>query len=71
MINRASVQAALRAREVAGNANVLVAGSVSHMVPGGRGSVPSDPRRKTSEAELRDGLGALAELLVAEGCDLI
>ena len=27
MINRASVQAALRAREVAGNANVLVAGS--------------------------------------------
>ena len=71
MINRASVQAALRAREVAGNANVLVAGSVSHMVPSGGGSAPSDPRRKTSEDELRDGLGALAELLVAEGCDLI
>ncbi len=41
------------------------------MVPGGGGSVPSDPRRKTSEAELCDGLGAHAELLAAEGCDLI
>jgi len=36
-----------------------------------RRSVPSDPHRKTSEAELRVGLGAIAQLLVAECCDLI
>ena len=60
-INRASVGAALRAREASGNPSALVAGSVSHMVP------PTPPNK----AELRDGLGALASLLKAEGCDLI
>ena len=70
-INRAAVQAALRAREACGKPNVLVAGSLSHMVPAGGGSWRSDPSRLPSANELRDGLEALAELLAAEGCDLI
>lgn len=70
-INRAAVTAALRARDASKVADVLVAGSLSHMVPAGGGSWQSDPTRLPSERALRDSLFVLAELLRAAGCDLI
>jgi S-methylmethionine-dependent homocysteine/selenocysteine methylase len=70
-INRAAVRAALRAREASGNASVVVAGSLSHMVPLARGTAEPDLARVPDEAEMTEAFGELAALLVEEGCDLI
>ena len=70
-INRAAVTAAKHARDASGDPNIVVAGSLSHMVPAGGGAVPSDPYRLPSRMELDEALDAHASLLKAEGCDLI
>jgi S-methylmethionine-dependent homocysteine/selenocysteine methylase len=70
-INRATVQAATRARDTSGRSDVLVAGSISHRSPIKVGEARADPTRIPSEAELTESAAELAELLKREGCDLI
>ena len=68
---RNAVAAALRARERSGRDDVLVAGSLSHMMPLVSGSDKSDLNILPGEAEIADAFGELAGYLKAEGCDLI
>ena len=70
-INRIAVRTARRAREVSGREDVLVAGSLSHMCPVVKGTGRPDRNRMPSAAEMADAFAELAELLRAEGCDLI
>jgi methionine synthase I (cobalamin-dependent) len=71
-INRRAVAAALRARErAAGGEAVVVAGSLSHMVPIVQGARATDPARLPSDAEIDDALHELAQILVECGCELI
>ena len=70
-INRTAVRTAQRARQASGREDVLIAGSLSHMCPVVEGTGLPDPSRIASQAELEDALGELADILRAEGCDLI
>ena len=70
-INKAAIEAAMTAREKCGNPDVLVAGSLSCMIPMAAGTAHADPDREPSMAEKEDAFTELAELLKAEGCDLI
>lgn len=67
-VNRAAVEAALRAREEAGSPEVVVAASLSHMV-----YLASDrePERMPSEAEAAEAFFEQAEILKAAGAELI
>ena len=71
-INRRAVEAALRARDEAPGGNrVVVAGSLSHMVPVEQGTalaVPDDPEK---DAEAAFAFNELAQILVRSGCELI
>lgn len=69
-INTIAVEAALAARERSGKKGVLVAGSVSHMIPlqGGTDRVRKD---STSPAGMGEAFEELALLLQRRGCDLI
>jgi homocysteine S-methyltransferase len=68
-INRAAVEAALRARDKAGG-GVVVAGSLSHTVFFAGDRVPA-PEKMPSEAEAADSFRELAEILKDAGVDLI
>lgn len=70
-INRTAVQAAHRAREASGRADVLVAGSLSHMCPVVGGTSQPDQTRIPPQAVLTEALTELADLFRREGCDLI
>lgn len=71
-INRRAVEAALRACEAApAGRDVLVAGSLSHMVPVAEGTDLVDPGRIPSDAALSDAFEELAGILRASGVDLI
>ena len=70
-INIAAVAAAHAARAASGRSDVLVAGSLSHMLPAGGGYVPSDPSQLPDPADLARNFESLANLLKQEGCDLI
>jgi len=71
-VNRRAVEAALRARDAAPDpADVLVAGSLSHMVPVASGSDVVDPSQVPSEAQIADAFAELAGILAGAGCDLI
>ncbi len=70
-INRRAVAAAHQARHEAGREGILIAGSISHRSPSVPGTARSDPSRAPSESEMVDAFVELAELLRAEGCDLI
>lgn len=71
-INRRAVEAALRARDSAANgASVVVAGSLSHMVPIRQGARATDPEKLPSDAAIDDALAELAQILAASGCELI
>ena len=70
-INCAAIRAALRAREVSGHNDVLVAGSLSHMRPIVRDFGELEPLPEPSEAEMAKAFGELAMLMRDEGCDLI
>jgi methionine synthase I (cobalamin-dependent) len=71
-INERAVAAALRARDTAANgAAVVVAGSLSHMVPVRHGAAVTDTAQLPSDAELEDALNELGEILTGAGCEMI
>lgn len=71
-INRRAVEAALAAREgAAPERDILVAGSLSHMVPVAHGTDRVDPAALPSDAQILDAFGELAEILKQSGVDLI
>jgi methionine synthase I (cobalamin-dependent) len=65
-----AVAAARDARDV-GRQNVIVAGSLSHMVPVARGAAAVDPARLPSETEMSDAFHVLAHQMRDAGCELI
>ncbi len=69
-INRRAVEAALKAREATGS-EVVVAGSLSHMVPVLEGSATVDKTRIPGEAEISDAFHELAHIHKSSGVDLI
>ncbi len=69
-INRAAVEAALRARDLSGNPEVVVAGSLSHMVYLASDRVPP-PEQMPSEAEAAESFAELAQLLKDAGAELL
>jgi len=70
-INRTAVDAAHRARDASGRADVLVAGSVSHMFPIAPDSDWADRRREPSAETMSEAFHELASLLRDAGCDLL
>lgn len=70
-ISRRAVEAALRARDVTHRPEVVVAGSLSHMVPIAKGLTAADPKAVPSDAEIGNSLDELARTLASAGCDLI
>ncbi len=71
-INRRAVDAALAARARAGNGrDILVAGSLSHMVPMASGSAAYDRQRRPSAQQVADAFGELAGVLREAGVDLL
>ncbi len=70
-LNRAAVQTARLACDESGVEGLLVAGSLSHMVPIVAGEMGSDLSRTPSGDEMDEAFGELAALHVEEGCDLI
>ena len=71
-INRRAVEAALRARDRApAGAEVVVAGSLSHMVPLTGGTAVVDRDNVPGDAEIAAAFDELARILAAAGCDLI
>ena len=69
-INRAAVEAALRARDAAQAPEVVVAGSLSHMVYIASDKVPA-PVAVPSEAQAADAFHELAQMLKAAGVELL
>ena len=62
----------MRARDTAQDAaGVVVAGSLSHMVPIRQGAAASDAGQLPSQAELEDAFHELGGILADAGCDLI
>jgi homocysteine S-methyltransferase len=71
-INQRAVAAALRARDTAPDgARIVVAGSLSHMVPLPVGTAAADPARLPPDTEIEDAFHELAQILVGGGCELI
>jgi methionine synthase I (cobalamin-dependent) len=69
-INRAAVEAALRARDQAGERGVVVAGSLSHTVYLSSAKVPPSAEMPTDD-EAAEAFAELAEILKMAGVDLI
>jgi S-methylmethionine-dependent homocysteine/selenocysteine methylase len=69
-INRAAVEAALRARDAAEAPEVVVAGSLSHMVYIASDKVPA-PVAAPSEAEAAEAFHELAQILKDAGVELL
>jgi homocysteine S-methyltransferase len=71
-VTRRAVEAALRARDTApGGRDVVVAGSLSHMIPVVPGRDAADPNALPSDAEIGESLDELAHALASDGCELI
>lgn len=70
-INRTAVRVAHRAREASDRRDVLVAGSLSHMIPFVPGTANHDRSRAPSPTQIREAFAEMATLLREEGCDLI
>jgi methionine synthase I (cobalamin-dependent) len=71
-INLRAAEAALRARaRTPASHSVVVAGSLSHMVPMTRGSPDVDQGKMPSVSEMSDAFHELAQLLKAAGVELI
>src|SRR5215510_4066133 len=69
---RRSVEIALEARDRAAQGRpVVVAGSISHMIPVTQGAAVADPSRVPSEAAFRESFCELAGALASVGCDLL
>ena len=70
-INHTAVEAALSARSRAGRPDVVVAGSLSHMLPFAAGVDRTSDQHQVSDQMMADGFGELAEIHKAAGCDMI
>ncbi len=71
-IARRAVEAALRARDAAPDpTRIVVAGSLSHMVPVISGTATVDPRLVPDEAVIGEAFAELAGQLKRAGCDLV
>ena len=70
-INRAAIEAAHRARKACGRDDVVLAGSLSHMIPMVNGADRSDLSLAPDRHEMADALERLAMVHKSEGCDLI
>jgi methionine synthase I (cobalamin-dependent) len=70
-INKAAIETAFAAREEAGRPDVLVAGSLSHIIPVQVGSYVSDASDRPSQQQYTDAFGELAGILKDSECDLI
>ncbi len=70
-INRAAIETAFAAREEAVRPDVLVAGSLSHIIPVQVGSHVSNPGDRPSQQQYVDAFGELATILKDGQCDLI
>ncbi|MEM9358632.1 MAG: homocysteine S-methyltransferase family protein [Pseudomonadota bacterium] len=70
-INQRAIEAALVAREKSGRADVLVAGSLSHMFPILSDGQRPGGRSKPGDAEMLGAFQELAEINASEGSDLI
>jgi homocysteine S-methyltransferase len=66
-----AVAAALKARQAAGEPGVVVAGSLSHMVPVSGGTATVDLAAVPTDGEVSDAFHALAQALKGAGCELI
>ncbi len=66
-----AVEAALVARQRSGRTDVVVAGSLSHMVPVAAGTDVVDPSMVPPDAEISDAFHELAGVLKAAGVELI
>jgi len=66
-----AVEAALKARSLTGKADVVVAGSLSHMVPVAEGTAKVDPSKIPSKAEISDAFHVVAHGLKRAGAELI
>jgi len=66
-----AVEAALKARTLTGKADVVVAGSLSHMVPVAEGTAKVDPSKIPSQAEISDAFHSVAHGLKRAGAELI
>lgn len=70
-INRAAIDAAHRARKSSDRTDVLVAGSLSHMVPVTSGTAQPDLAQAPNRADMAEAFRDLALLHRDAGCDLI
>jgi homocysteine S-methyltransferase len=70
-INRTAVETALAARERAGAKDVVVAGSLSHMVPVVAGTEWFDPAAVPPPDAIADAFAELAGILRDTGCEMI
>ena len=71
-INRRAVEAALTARKAASaERGVMVAGSLSHMIPITEGTAKFDPALAPSDTEVADAFAEMAAILKASGVDFI
>ena len=66
-----AVEAALKARTVSGKSSVVIAGSLSHMVPVAEGTAKVDPAKIPSEAEISDAFHSVAHTAKRTGAELI
>src|SRR5260221_927171 len=63
-INRRAVAAALRARDAHGRGTqIVVAGSLSHMMPMSEGTANVDPRKAPSDTQIQDAFNELTQIL--------
>lgn len=71
-INRRAVEAALSARDSAPDGQaVVVAGSLSHMIPLAEGTARSDLSKIPSDSQLSDAFHEVAQILKASGAEMI
>ncbi len=70
-INRAAIETAHRARQASGRGDVVLAGSLSHMIPIVEGADRSDLAKAPSNGVMADGLHRMAKVHKSGGCDLI
>ena len=70
-INQKAIRAAMSARDQSGRSDVIVAGSLSHMVPIEAGTDVENFGSPPNNNEVRSALNEIAGIIVSEGCDLI
>ena len=70
-VNRAAINAAKQARDEAGNPNVVVAGSISHMVPRQTDGNTADFEDKPDYDTMHAAFSELATFLADEGAELL